>query len=371
MALALCLIGLAACSAVPDWANPVEWYDSVTGGDSPSGADQPQARRITGPTEAGSGARAATPASTTTPNLATVPDRPQATPAPERRRIESGLAADLERSRYSDEQLRGRPAAPPPNAPPPAITAPQPAVTAPAPPPAPQPAVTAQAVAPAPPAAPPSAPAAPPRPPVAAAPAPAPAANQTLLQQTYERALRASGPTVTTAPAVPTAAPPRPAAPGAAPAAPQAAPAPAPAPVLTPPRAAAPAVAPAVPRPVLPGRARELATVYFAGGAAKLDAKGQAELKRVAATARSEGGTLRVIGHASSGTREKDPARQKLVNFSVSHQRAEAVARELYRLGVDPARVIVEAMGDARPEVAAGQPGAEKGNRRVEIFIEN
>lgn len=95
----LALGGLAACSAVPDAVNPVEWYQGVSGWFE---SDEQQQERATEKT-----ARAATPLPGTNqpyPNLATVPNRPIITPPAERGKVVQGLAADRENARYAESE---------------------------------------------------------------------------------------------------------------------------------------------------------------------------------------------------------------------------------------------------------------------------
>ena len=126
----LALGGLAACSAVPDAVNPVEWYRGVAGVFEDDEQQQERAVERT--------AREATPLPGTNkpyPNLATVPDRPRITPPAERGKVAQGLLADRENARYAEsESSRGEapvaeqvgaapPLSPLPEPPPPAAAA--------------------------------------------------------------------------------------------------------------------------------------------------------------------------------------------------------------------------------------------------------
>ena len=98
----LALGGLAACSAVPDAVNPVEWYRGVAGVFEDDAQQQERAVERT--------AREATPLPGTNkpyPNLATVPDRPRITPPAERGKIAQGLLADRENARYAESDTSG------------------------------------------------------------------------------------------------------------------------------------------------------------------------------------------------------------------------------------------------------------------------
>lgn len=111
-------------------------------------------------------------------------------------------------------------------------------------------------------------------------------------------------------------------------------------------------------------------TVYFATGSARLDAEGRREVRRAYRAYRARGGTLRVVGHASSRTRDLDLVSHQMVNFNVSVDRANVVARLLIRLGAKPEAVRVDAVSDTQPVYFEVMPSGEAGNRRTEIFLE-
>lgn len=81
------------------------------------------------------------------------------------------------------------------------------------------------------------------------------------------------------------------------------------------------------------------------------------------------GGHIHLVGHASGRTRDLPADQHMLVNFRVSLDRAQAVANELIRLGVDPHAVVVDAVGDAVPAYQEAMPAGEAANRRVEILL--
>ena len=60
-----------------------------------------------------------------------------------------------------------------------------------------------------------------------------------------------------------------------------------------------------------------------------------------------------------------------MVNFKVSVDRADAVARELIRLGVNKEELVVDAISDAQPVYFEFMPTGEAGNRRAEIYLES
>jgi len=114
----------------------------------------------------------------------------------------------------------------------------------------------------------------------------------------------------------------------------------------------------------------KVATIYFATGSARISRDGKGQIRMAYQAYRSQGGSLRVVGHASSRTRNLDPMRHRMANFRISVDRANRVARALIRLGVKPDAVLIEAMSDTDRVYFEMMPAGEAENRRVEIFLE-
>ncbi|MBT5919336.1 MAG: OmpA family protein [Alphaproteobacteria bacterium] len=119
-----------------------------------------------------------------------------------------------------------------------------------------------------------------------------------------------------------------------------------------------------------PASARKL-VVHFANGSSKLGRKAKKELRTAAeAYKTNRRGVIRVVGHASHFTKNMNLARHRMINFRVSLDRANEVARELVRQGVDASAVRVEALSDADPIYYEHMPEGQSHNRRAEIFLE-
>ena len=118
------------------------------------------------------------------------------------------------------------------------------------------------------------------------------------------------------------------------------------------------------------GPSNQVATIQYASGSAHLTEGEVNMLRGVARMYKERGGTIRVIGHASSRTRNMDPVRHQMVNFTVSVRRADVVARELMRLGVRAGDIYVGAMSDSDPIYLEAMPAGEAANRRTGIFID-
>jgi outer membrane protein OmpA-like peptidoglycan-associated protein len=318
LVMSAAVFATAGCSYVPDALNPVEWYNDVVG--LFEDEETIEAREV---------ARAPVPgAPQRYPSLATVPPRPAGASTPEQRTvIASGLVADRRQARAAAQSM-------PTGVP----------VTAPAP-------TFASQIA-TPPIQPPS-------------PLPAPAAGTprrggsgALVDQTYRSQLALSAPTVSTAPAGPTASPSltggRPAPLSAIAAA-------------TPPSSALPLAPSGSNGSAVSYRA---ASLFFKTGSARLGKGDRKKLREVAALQRKRNATLRIIGHASSRTRDLDPVKHQIVNFRISVDRAHVVARELVRLGVPAGKLTIGAKSDQERVFYEFMPAGETGNQRTEIYIE-
>ncbi|WP_420348520.1 OmpA family protein [Pelagibius sp.] len=113
------------------------------------------------------------------------------------------------------------------------------------------------------------------------------------------------------------------------------------------------------------------AIIFFSHGSVDLDGNDRDVLRDLVTLHQQRGGSLRVVGHASSRTRNATPDEHQVANFEMSLKRADAVSAELRRLGVSGAALKTEARSDAEPVYHEFMPSGEAGNRRVEIFLEN
>jgi flagellar motor protein MotB len=125
------------------------------------------------------------------------------------------------------------------------------------------------------------------------------------------------------------------------------------------------------PAPGLLGRTIRVATILFENGSSKLRARDKRILSAVTRMQRKNGGTLRIIGHASARTRNLPPVKHKMANFQVSVARADRVVSELVRLGVKKEDIQIAAVSDAEPVYYEFMPSGEAGNRRTEVYLTN
>ncbi|GJL86482.1 MAG: hypothetical protein DHS20C03_01910 [Minwuia thermotolerans] len=118
------------------------------------------------------------------------------------------------------------------------------------------------------------------------------------------------------------------------------------------------------------GRSGAAATIRFAHNSTRLSASDDAVIRQLAANALRQNANVRVVGHASSRTREQAVGAHLLANLRISADRANAVADRMAAFGVPYERIIVEARGDNEPIYNEAMPSGETGNRRAEIFLE-
>ncbi len=123
--------------------------------------------------------------------------------------------------------------------------------------------------------------------------------------------------------------------------------------------------------PVLPAGAERVATIQFANGSSSLSGQDRTILRQVVALQRQRGSQVRVVGHASSRTANMPQDKHRRVNLDISAARANAVVRELVRLGADAGKVSQAAVADREPAYFEVMPSGEAGNRRAEIYFIN
>ena len=114
----------------------------------------------------------------------------------------------------------------------------------------------------------------------------------------------------------------------------------------------------------------QAASIPFAVGSASLNSLDRATLKEVVKLHRKFGGTVHVVGHSSQRTRDMGSESHRMVNFSLSLDRATAVSMELARLGVSAEAVTVIARSDNEPIAYEYMPEGEAYNRRADVYLE-
>lgn len=109
-------------------------------------------------------------------------------------------------------------------------------------------------------------------------------------------------------------------------------------------------------------KAPQLIRVFFASGGARIADAAELRIAEAARLLTSGAQRAEVVGHA-------DANGSKAANARVSAARAEAVYRELLRLGVAPAKLSVSARGADEPIRTNETLEGRKDNRRVDILL--
>jgi len=131
---------------------------------------------------------------------------------------------------------------------------------------------------------------------------------------------------------------------------------------------------------IIPATAAEMMGAPFVGGggrtsvqfthdSAVLSPAALMQIRQIADRYKEIGGRIRVVGHASSHTRDMPVAQHLLANFHISVDRVRAVTDEFMRLGIGMSVLIIDAVSDLQPVLSEAMPAGQAANRRVEIFL--
>jgi len=118
----------------------------------------------------------------------------------------------------------------------------------------------------------------------------------------------------------------------------------------------------------LPG-ATPAAVIYFADGSAGLDDEDRRALQDMLAYHWQQGGAFRIVGHASRDGRSAESTAEEQANMEISWARANAIASELIRNGIDPNAVQTIGVGDTQPLYVETSPTGIAANRRADIYF--
>ncbi len=121
--------------------------------------------------------------------------------------------------------------------------------------------------------------------------------------------------------------------------------------------------------PVNVGGMLRVATIYFDNNSDSLNPRDKDIVAASAQLLSERGGSLYVVGHASSRTSDMDYIKHAMTNFQVSTARANRVASALKSVGVDSSQLRTHALSDTVPLYFEVMPSGEAGNRRVEIYL--
>ncbi len=114
----------------------------------------------------------------------------------------------------------------------------------------------------------------------------------------------------------------------------------------------------------------KMGTLFFPFGSSYISLDDRRHIKKVVDLANQKNARLRVVGHASSFTNDMPLLDHQLANFSVSLERAQAIANLILANGFDSDRLSVRALSDSAPLFLEVMPAGQRGNQRAEIHME-
>lgn len=113
-----------------------------------------------------------------------------------------------------------------------------------------------------------------------------------------------------------------------------------------------------------------VSTIFHRHGSDNLSKKDMSKIYEAVRLAKRYGGKIRVVGHASSRTREMALTKHMMVNFDMSMNRAQEVSKVLQKIGFPEEKIYVTAVSDSEPIYYEVMPSGEAANRRTEIYLD-
>ena len=113
----------------------------------------------------------------------------------------------------------------------------------------------------------------------------------------------------------------------------------------------------------------KIATINFRSGSSSIEGKDILKIKKVMKLAKEKNARVRIVGHASTRTKDMPPLSHKLANFNISDKRSQAVAQVFLKNKFPASMLITEAVSDSKPLFHESMPAGTYGNQRTEIFI--
>jgi type VI secretion system protein ImpK len=123
-------------------------------------------------------------------------------------------------------------------------------------------------------------------------------------------------------------------------------------------------------KPPPAGGPRQVAVIQFRPSSSELSGNDYAVLAQVAQIQRTNGATVRVVGHSAEDVTATSVEGLVRGNFEVSRRRALAVVNQLVQLGVPANRIVTEAASDEDPVYQTNTDRGIAANRRAEIFVD-
>tara|TARA_A100001015_G_C15040012_1_gene739005 strand:- start:2781 stop:3629 length:849 start_codon:yes stop_codon:yes gene_type:complete len=113
----------------------------------------------------------------------------------------------------------------------------------------------------------------------------------------------------------------------------------------------------------------KIATINFRSGSSTINSKGHKKIKKVLRLALAKNAKIKIVGHASTRTKDMDIISHKLLNFKISDERAHSVAAVFIKNNFPLERLITEAVSDSKPLFHEVMPAGTYANQRTEIYL--
>ncbi len=112
-----------------------------------------------------------------------------------------------------------------------------------------------------------------------------------------------------------------------------------------------------------------IATLSFRSGSSIVDSKALKKIKKIVDVAKKRNAKIKIVGHASTRTKDMPISEHKLVNFVISDKRAQSVAKAFISYKFPKENLITEAVSDSKPLFKENMPAGTQANQRTEIFL--
>ena len=113
----------------------------------------------------------------------------------------------------------------------------------------------------------------------------------------------------------------------------------------------------------------KIATINFNSGSSSINKEGYNKIKKVLKLANDKNAIVKIVGHASTRTKDMDILKHKMVNFVISDKRAQAVASIFVKNKFPLDKLITEAVSDSKPIFHEVMPAGTSANQRTEIYL--
>ena len=114
----------------------------------------------------------------------------------------------------------------------------------------------------------------------------------------------------------------------------------------------------------------QVAIIQFGRSSSALGEEGSDVIARVAQIQRSNGGKVRIVGHAAQDVEGSSVSQIEDGNMRISVARARSVASLLVRDGVPASAIVIEGESDENPAYETRTARGLAANRRAEVYLD-